>query len=47
MDTQPNDPKPVRKSKPREEQTFLQYATTPRGAYRIKRAYRQMKKYKK
>ena len=32
-----------RKSKPRTEKQMLEYATTPRGAYRIKKIYRAMK----
>ena len=35
---------PQRKSKPRREEELLKYATTPRGAYRIKKAYREAKK---
>lgn len=34
----------VRRSKPRGEETLLTYATTPGGAVRIKRAYRQAKR---
>lgn len=32
-----------RKSKPRTEEKMLEYATTKRGAYRIKKIYRAMK----
>lgn len=33
-----------RKSKPRREEELLKYATTPRGAYMIKKAYREARK---
>lgn len=36
----------VRRSRPRTEDALLRYATTPRGAYRIKRAYRASKRMK-